>query len=616
MRTRVATYARFSTDLQNPASVDDQLRECRRFAERQGWEVVAEFSDAAVSGATLLRRGVQALIQAALRGSFDVVVSESLDRLSRDQEDIAGLFKRLSFAGVRIVTISEGDIGLLHIGLKGTMAALYLKELAEKTRRGLRGRVEAGKSGGGRSYGYCIVAKGEFAIVPKEAAVIRDIFERYVAGQSPKAVAKTFNEQGIPGPAGSAWSPSTIHGHPERGVGILNNQLYIGRRVWNRLRYVKDPTTGKRVSRPNPSEAWVTTSVPDLRIISDELWQAAKVRQAATRHLARTGLVRARRPTHLFTGLVKCAVCKGGFMVSSRDSMRCFNAVSRGTCSNTRAIARTELEVRVLVAIQTRLLATDTFRHFCEGYVTETNRLRQEQRVARANAPVEIARLNRRSKEILELLLRGFSDEAWKQELREIEARRRELESLLQLPPEDAFALHPNLAEVYEGRVTTLVGALKNIDEIQRDRAREAVRALIVAIKVPPEGDLRVAGDLGAMLERAAGDEPAAVGYGGCGGSQPSEFGVPLVGRRTVCSKLNHLGVRIPFCQPAQPQSRQILTSRTQVPWRILTSDGRPGAETSARRGCHCDCEVDGGDDRAPVEPTSATLTNCSPVLT
>jgi len=88
---------------------------------------------------------------------MDVVVAEALDRFSRDHEDTAGLFKRLTFAGVGIVTLAEGDITFLHIGLKGTMNAMFLKELADKTRRGLRGRGELGKSGGSVSFGYRIV---------------------------------------------------------------------------------------------------------------------------------------------------------------------------------------------------------------------------------------------------------------------------------------------------------------------------------------------------------------------------------------------------------------------------------------------------------------------------
>src|SRR3990170_3686820 len=121
------------------------------FAERQGWATCKEYTDHAVSGTTLLRAGFHALMRDALNRRFDVVLAESLDRFSRDQEDTAGLFKRLTFAGVNIVTLAEGDITHLHIGFKGTMNALFLKDLAEKTHPGLRGRVESGKAGGGAS---------------------------------------------------------------------------------------------------------------------------------------------------------------------------------------------------------------------------------------------------------------------------------------------------------------------------------------------------------------------------------------------------------------------------------------------------------------------------------
>ena len=183
---KVAIYARYSSDNQRDASIADQMRVCRAFAERQGWAIAQEYSDHAVSGATLLRSGFQALMRAALNRQFDVVLAESLDRFSRDQEDTAGLFKRLTFAGVNIVTLAEGDITHLHIGFKGTMNALFLKDLAEKTHRGLRGRIEDGKSAGGLCHGYRVVktisggsvTTGEREIEPVEAAVVERIFRR------------------------------------------------------------------------------------------------------------------------------------------------------------------------------------------------------------------------------------------------------------------------------------------------------------------------------------------------------------------------------------------------------------------------------------------------------
>lgn len=156
---KVALYARYSSDSQRDASITDQLRVCRAHADKQAWQIVEEYSDHAISGASLLRPGIQALMADAQAGRFVLVLVEAMDRLSRDQEDIAGLFKRMAYAGVKIVTLSEGEVSHLHVGLKGTMNALFLKDLADKTRRGLRGRVEAGKSGGGKSYGYDVVKR-------------------------------------------------------------------------------------------------------------------------------------------------------------------------------------------------------------------------------------------------------------------------------------------------------------------------------------------------------------------------------------------------------------------------------------------------------------------------
>src|SRR5688572_12134544 len=374
---KAAIYARYSSDNQRDASIADQLRICREFAARQGWTVVHEFTDHAVSGATLLRSGFQALMRDALDRRFDVVLAEALDRFSRDQEDTAGLFKRLTFADVNIVTLAEGDITHLHVALKGTMNALFLKDLADKTRRGLRGRVELGKSGGGLSYGYKVTrpthlgagTTGDREIVPAEAEVIRRIFRDYAAGVSPKALAKRLNAERCQGPGGAPWNPSTIHGNPARGTGILNNELYVGRLVWNRLRYVKDPDTGKRVSRPNAPSEWVTTAVPMLRIVDDELWNQVKARQADMRRVTLNGdpkrFNQARRPKYLFSGLTKCAECGGGYVMYWRDRLACFGAWSRGTCTNRLTISRQEVEERVLVALREKLMRRDLFEDFC-----------------------------------------------------------------------------------------------------------------------------------------------------------------------------------------------------------------------------------------------------------
>jgi hypothetical protein len=147
------------------------------------------------------------------------------------------------------------------------------------------------------------------------------------------------------------------------GHGILNNELYVGRLVWNRLRYIKDPDTGKRVSRPNPASEWVATAVPELRILEDELWNQVKARQVEMRRVASNGdpkrFNQARRPKYLFSGLTKCAECGGGYVMYWRDRLACFGARSRGTCTNRLTISRQEVEERVLVAVREKLMRRD-----------------------------------------------------------------------------------------------------------------------------------------------------------------------------------------------------------------------------------------------------------------
>jgi site-specific DNA recombinase len=137
--TRVALYARYSSDNQREASIEDQFRICREQAKRARWKIVGTYKDAGISGASMiLRPGIQSLLQDAQAGQFDVVLAEALDRISRDQADVATFYKYLKFAGVPIVTLSECEISELHVGLKGTINPLVLKDLAAKTHRGIR----------------------------------------------------------------------------------------------------------------------------------------------------------------------------------------------------------------------------------------------------------------------------------------------------------------------------------------------------------------------------------------------------------------------------------------------------------------------------------------------
>jgi hypothetical protein len=109
----------------------------------------------------------------------------------------------------------------------------------------------------------------------------------------------------------------------------LRNELYVGRLVWNRLRYTKDLATGRRVSRINPREDWICRDVPDLRILEDNLWSGVQTRLGAIRNSESIAKARAtkfwtrRRPQHLLTGKAVCGVCGGPAAPIGKDYIAC-----------------------------------------------------------------------------------------------------------------------------------------------------------------------------------------------------------------------------------------------------------------------------------------------------
>jgi site-specific DNA recombinase len=516
---RTALYARYSSENQKDASIEDQLRLCRLRAEREGWTIVDSYSDRAVSGASLLRPGIQELMRDAQEGRFDLILTEALDRLSRDQEDIAGLYKRMAFSGVRIVTLSEGEISELHIGLKGTMGALFLKDLADKTRRGLRGRVEQGKAGGGKCFGYDVVrqisadgeaVRGDRTVNEGQAAVVREIFESYAKGHSPRAIARELNRRQVPGPAGKAWGASTIHGNPSRGTGILNNELYIGLLVWNRLRFIKDPETGRRVSRPNPESEQVRAEVPHLRIVDQELWEKVRARQAEAalgpQEKGAVALNKRHRPRYLLAGLVICGRCGGGYQLVSKNLLGCAAVRSKGTCDNRLNIRVETVESAILEGLRNHLMDPALFEEFCQEFTREVNKALMERGATLAGYHAELKRVVRDLDRAIDAIFAGTPPEQLKERMIKLEARKAELKRLIASSDEPPALLHPSMAETYRKKVSALHEALAQPDT--RSEAAEALRELIEAVVLVPEaGRLQVElrGHLAAMLACAAG---------------------------------------------------------------------------------------------------------------
>ena len=518
---RAAIYARYSSANQRDASIEDQVRTCKAHIKHERWSLAGTYTDHAISGATTLRPGYQKLLEDARSGSFDVVLSEGLDRLSRDLEDIAGLFKQLSFAGIKIVTLAEGEISELHVGLKGTMNALYLKDLAQKTWRGLEGRVRQGRSGGGLCYGYDVAPGGEDdrgkrRINLSEAEIVRRIFRNYAAGKSPRKIAYELNAEGVHGSRGKHWSQSTINGNTKRGNGLLNNELYIGRMVWNRQRFIKDPTTGRRVGRPRPESEWIIHDVPELRIIDQELWEKVKLRQRRIhenpkRPTDRNAFWDRRRPRYLFSGLMKCGTCGGGYSKVSANLFGCSTARNTGTCNNRQNIRRDVLEATILNGLKEHLMDPVLFKEFADEFIREINRLRGDEKRLLTQRQGDLARCESRIKKIVNAIAEGMPARPLKVELEELEAKRERFEREITTAPEPKALLHPNLAEFYRKKVADLDTILAN-DEADPEAFR-LIRSLVDEIILTPDDGaaLRVdlKGDLAAILNMATSKKPA-----------------------------------------------------------------------------------------------------------
>lgn len=215
MLNRAVSYARFSTDLQNDRSAEDQTDYCRDFAKSRGFQIVGTYADKAVSGASIHGRyDLQRMLQDAHAGTFKIIIVEAFDRLSRDLADMATIRKQMEYLGIRLISVNEGEANLINVALHGLQAQMFREGNVLKVRRGMTGLIKQGLSAGGKAYGYRPVKKfdergepirGELEIVPEEAAIVQRIFEAYAAGTSPKEISHQLTREGVPAPRGADW---------------------------------------------------------------------------------------------------------------------------------------------------------------------------------------------------------------------------------------------------------------------------------------------------------------------------------------------------------------------------------------------------------------------------
>ncbi|WP_227287915.1 recombinase family protein [Boseongicola sp. H5] len=534
--TRAAIYARYSTDLQSERSIEDQIALCQTYAKREGLHVAASYQDAAQSGASVLGRdGLLDLLDAARRGSFDIIIVEALDRLSRDMEDLAGLHKRLSFLGIEIRAVHEGVASTVLVGLRGLVGQLYREDNVLKIRRGMSGRAKEGRSSGGLAYGYEAVPGevGARRIVEAEADVIRRIFETYLDGKSPRDIAHRLNAEGIAPPRGSRWNASTINGNATRGNGILQNPLYAGRQVWNRVRMVKDPDTGRRVSRPNPPEEWVIAEVPELAILAHGVFEAAGKRKAE-RSIASPR--DRRRPRHLLSGLLRCASCGAGMSTNGKDRsgrirVRCSAHRESGSCPNPQTFYLDRIEEAVLSGLRAELRHPDVIAEYVRTYHEERKRLAANAVKGRARIEKRLAAIERELARLVNAICDGSAViQQLEPRMLELQDEQTSLGEELEAAPEppEVISLHHSTLKRYEEQLadlqTTLATGIRSGDTEAAQAMRDLVDTVTVSRDPSRTGGVEV--DIAGRLNHLLGPKAFPQGVKGVWGSVVAEEGL------------------------------------------------------------------------------------------
>jgi DNA invertase Pin-like site-specific DNA recombinase len=386
---RAACYARYSSELQNATSLDDQIAVARRYAAERGWKVLKDhiYTDAALSGASIQgRAGVQRLLSAAAQvpRPFDVVLVDDSSRIARDIPDAIRVMQQLKFLEIRVIYISQGidsesEQADALVPVHGLIDLMYLKELAKKVRRGLAGQMDRGFSTGAMQYGYDKIPvfdpsgatdpDGRPVLIGRriqvnldEAAVIRRIFEWAADGVGVPSIVDRLNREGIPGTGGKRWSNSPV----DR---ILKNERYLGRQIYGQQEVEREPYTGRRIMRHRPRSEWKVIERSEMRIISDELWartqatrKEVRERVASKNGAAGRGKSGKHHSKHLFSGFARCGECGGSITSVSggKGSPRygCAKSWQNGTscCSNRLTIRIKVVEPQILAKLHEELL--------------------------------------------------------------------------------------------------------------------------------------------------------------------------------------------------------------------------------------------------------------------
>lgn len=526
---KAALYARYSTDKQSEASIPDQFRVCERFAAQHGFTVAVRFEDAAISGGTTRRPGYQAMLAAARRSEFEVIVAEDQSRLWRNSAEQSPRLAELADLGIFVVThdldTRQESAGILG-AVTGAMSEQYRREIGRRTRRGLEGRAREGKPTGGRAYGFIAArdsASKGIEVNKTEARVVQRIFKAYAHGKSPRHIAAELNTAGIHSP-GAQWNRKARRKDGkwlQTAVrAILRNERYLGHVVWGRMKWkrkVSDSSQRTKVVGDSPP---ITRIREDLRIIDDKLWNAVQRRIREAQPTQGQPSATVRQHQHPLSGLLKCGQCNASFVIADSYTYACASHRDGGkdACPIWQRVRRADVERAIYDGVAEQLSKPEWLEEFSAWFRQQVTIGQKARAATAATSSKRLATVERQISNVTEAIVRGelSGSRAVADKLRALEQERDQLVTN-KAPASNVVNLVPRL----EQRLSALVKDLPAIARKDPDRARMLLRRLGGHILLVPDENDELEAEFevtGSRLALAVGAMPGPREIGGSGG--------------------------------------------------------------------------------------------------
>lgn len=473
---KIFAYARYSSDNQREESIDAQLRAIHEYAQREGHEIVREFTDEARSATTDKRPGFQAMIAAAKLGGVDAIVVHKLDRFSRDRYDSVFYRRILKLASVRLVSVLERlddtpESVILESVLEG-MAEYYSSNLRREVMKGMRETAYQCKhTGGVPPLGYIVNSDRTYSIDPEEADSVRMIFSLYAAGRGYSEIIDAL--RGRVTKTGSAFAKNSI-------TSILRNEKYTGTFVFNRAAAKSNGKRNNHASKPDEDVIRIPGGMP--RIIEDDLWRAAQLRLNDSR---RNACNRA-KVVYLLSGILFCGKCGSAYVGKTNPCGRSKNLYSYYMCGerdrkkncDMPRLSASIIENSVIDMIANLMALSDSDMDQLLDMIV-SQQLQEPAEVSDARAA--LAKIEKQIQSIVTAIRDGAYHPSLRDELQRLSSREAEIRSMLEQAA--AVIRRPTREEVSQ-----FLRRAQNIKKQDRDEQKRIIHDLVLRIVVNQDG--------------------------------------------------------------------------------------------------------------------------------